>query len=129
MAVVVVAEAVKSQPVIVEVEVSQEAVAVTRPEDPEVVVSWQVTKSSSVVVELVQELDEDDFVEVAVELGSPVVVSTEGSLSLFKVTGGKPEKGGTGGQTKTPGPGPKPKSSMPPPPQNGQPHRTGTTVS
>lgn len=76
-----------------------------------------------------QEPDSEETVELCEALGFPVVDSTDGSLLLLRVTGGKPEKGGTGGQTKTPGPGPNPNNSMPPPPQKGHPQRTGTMVS
>lgn len=76
------------------------------------------------MVELVQEVEE---ASVSLAVGS-VVEDTEGSLSLFNVTGGKPENEGPGGQTQTPGPGPKPKSSIPPPPQKKHPHSMGTIV-
>lgn len=55
--------------------------------------------------------------------------STEGLLSLSRVTGGKPVNDGPGGQVKTPGPGPNPQSARPAPPQKKQFHNTGTTVS
>lgn len=64
------------------------------------------------MVELVQDVEEAS-VSLAI---SSAVEETEGSLSLFNVTGGKPENKGLGGQTQTPRLGPKPKSSIPPPP-------------
>lgn len=76
------------------------------------------------MVELVQDVEE---ASVSLAIGS-AVEDTEGSLSLFNVTGGKPENKGPGGQTQTPGPGPKPKSSIPPPPQKKHPHSMGTIV-
>lgn len=63
-----------------------------------------------------------------VELSMLVDDSTEGSLSWFRVTAGKPENDGPGSQAKTPGPGPNPHSARPPPPQKKQLYKIGIIV-